>query len=417
MKLINVLVFFYLLSGICIAEQIQPRTIVLLYENREHLAENFFSIDKKGRGFKSKIRKKLLDSLYDSSLVVWEKNEAKLIGTLIPNCREGWCDSYLRKYGPIKDSITIKLLVSILDLTDYRNAEMRKTKKYDINSRYLHPGGRELPSANWVADAINWLIHLCSISSLNQHSDLIKTKLKYCKLNEFDKIHLLVLLKTTDSQRNRLISEMDKFYCPSEETRLREAIKNEKYKLEILKGSKREKQEIKIKTLKDSLLIIKKRVLKLGIENILWIRTRLGDEESEKRLLSLTNSFDYFRWKKLIGPLSLSGSKNGIRSILKAFDKPIITEPIEETAHKKVREGYFVSLRLKMITELSRHFPHIDLFNEEKLILINRSPKYRKVKDEEKYIQDFSKWAKNEFNVNINYKKEKSGPFIDGILN
>lgn len=339
-----------LIASICIAEQLEPSTISYIYTNREHLAKNYCF----GNSFG--VKKSILETYMNDSLKVWQAHEVEIVSSLIPAYFPKNCEELRKRIGSIRDSVSLLVLVSVLDLKDPRPP------------RRQFGNVKNLDAVNWVSSAIDWLVNAGSVPMLNQHSDLIFQKMTNCKQPDFQKAQLLSLISLTDTLKKEAITMAN-----SDQTA----------------DANPEKMAAK-----------------------LWTLARLGDIKAEKKLIEMFTSASTFDGKmKLIDPVSLAGSQDCIKTLLATFDRKIVNQndPV-----KSYFRGYCLSLRGNIIIALARHFPDIDLFTEERLLFYKIKNYDCDTDLQKKYIEDFTLWSKKSHGIEINYTFQNSGPLISG---
>ncbi|MBN1984235.1 MAG: hypothetical protein JW795_22095 [Chitinivibrionales bacterium] len=349
---IQILLLCVCTSAICFAkEQIAPTTIDFLYENRQYLAKNYSFRNSLG------VKSAVLDSLGGDSLKFWKTNQAAIIGSLIPTYYPKNCIEFRKKIGSIRDTTSLKFLITLLDFQDLRSPR-----------RYSSSLSNKQNSVNWANDAAQWLINAAALPLLHTLSDTLQARLDSSDLSPFLKAQLLSLVSLSDSMKAQTIQSLRS--DPTIDSKPENAVTK------------------------------------------MWVLSRLGDQGAEKRLIDLfTNAQSFEERSSLIDAISLAGSKECIKTLVTAFDRKIISQ--SESVSTFYR-GYCLSLRGGILIALARHFPDVELFTENRLFFYKLKNYDCDTVVQKSYLTDFQAWAKKECSVDIRYTFENSGPFISG---
>ncbi len=370
---------------LCFSDQIEPKTLAFIYKNREYFVEHCG----------------LSDSISKQSYKEWKEKSLEIINSMIY--------SSLKSYSKISDSLYLKFLISVLDFPDPRPPEQLVriiTIPYSCDT------------LNWVRDALNFLIHKSAFPVLRKYDDLIKVKLSICERPEERKLQLMALLDLSKKEKRELLLRIDHLEYPPREDSLKNELKRKEklmYKLydknEKAKGLENSKI---MKQIKKELRGIRNTREKTGKETFLWMRARAGEEDATGNLIKIFKTGDFNKKNKEIEALCMVGSDTCIKTLLESFDKRLLS--FQKDQFTGEHTGICYSLRKSMLINLKRNYPYDDFFKQPSKIPQSRSPRsdYFNSEHQEEYAKAFSQWAKQEYNVDINYSYELSGPFSQG---
>ena len=128
MKHTNLFLILSFTSSLCVSKQIEPRTLSFIYKNKEYFIENFG----------------IQDSFSQQSFNDWGKNSAYIISSMVY--------SFIKVHNKMSDSLYLKLLISVLDLPDYRPPIKPQDTTRLAWYVYLTLKSQS-PPLNWVRDA------------------------------------------------------------------------------------------------------------------------------------------------------------------------------------------------------------------------------------------------------------------------
>ena len=378
-------------TALCFSDQIEPKTLSFIYKNREYFLEHCG----------------LSDSISKQSYKEWKEKGPEIISSMIY--------SSLKSYSKISDSLYLKLLISVLDLPDYRPPI--KPKDTTRLARYVYLTLKsQNPPLNWVRDALNFLIHRSALPVLRRYDDLIKIKLSKCEAPEEQKLQLMALLDLSDNEKQELLTRIDLLEYPSREDSLKKELEKEKdIVLELAKKGDPDREEHyqRTKKIEQELRRIRVKREKTGKETFLWMRARAGEEDATGNLIKIFKTGDFNKKNKEIEALCMVGSDTCIKTLLESFDKRLLS--FQKDQFTGEHNGFCYSLRKSMLINLKRNYPYEDIFKPSKTPQ-SRSPRsdYFNSEHQEEYVKAFSQWAKQKYNVDINYSYELSGPFSEG---
>lgn len=340
---------FFLLMYMCTtySEQLEPKTINIIYNNRDYIMKVLTNIEpdypysKKGQ---RKINELKIYQLYNAPLKEWDIQKEDIIPELI---NVSYCFRKYKKRTPfICDTFYTHFLVTLLDLPDSRIKQKKDDKKYKFGIAGYTDGKK----STWVDDAVNILTNETYLATTKSFSNEIQLRLNN---NE-----------NHNTQINNLLSLTD---LP------------EKSKITLLKN--------------DSLA--------------LWARLRMGDtialcgiykEYKNFELYQNRNDFVLNFITPLINDLSFSSKDTCMKMLIYLLDKDI---------HDLHENGECEAPRQKILLNIARNYPDNTLFGPKFEFLYTgiNSICYPEIKKQ--FYKEFREWIKIQFDVTLNATDEQ----------
>jgi hypothetical protein len=356
--------------------------IELIFQNRNYIINNYNHLndgtslsDSQTVPFRY-LKSTKVHNFLDSSFSCWKKNEvmviSEFIGSYIPKANMFYKYQYY-----IQDSITISILISLLDYFDYRPKPLLKDSTSVATWQYLTD--IQKPAPNWVRDALWILTYKTYFCSLSKHSDQIIEHLKECKEPESEKLKLLVLC-------NLPVSIL--------KTK-RDSITNAHIKFKALF----DKLQQDTNSLNQDSLKLVVTALTENEEIPYWVKARLGDDKAKNSIEKglIRNDVDVHGILDYAVAASFYWSDYSKINFLKLFDRDMpICSPDEKYKICK-------SLQDTLLVLLARHHPNEEIFSNS-LSFYRFNADYCKPAAQTPYFVKFTNWMKKKYNVEITYK-------------
>lgn len=338
----------FLLINICIiqSEQLEPKTINIIYNNRDYIMKVLTNImpdypyTKKGQ---RKINELKIFQLKNAPLIEWDKQKENIIPELI---NVSYCFRRYNKVTPfLCDTFYTHFLVSLLDLPDDRKKNNRKFKH--VIAGYSDDNENE---STWVNDAVNILTNETYFTVTKSFSNEIQLRL------------------SNNKNHNKQINNL---LCLTELP--------EKLRISLLKN--------------DSLA--------------LWAKVRLGDSVALDGIFKEYKDFKIYQNRHdfvlkfitpLINNLSFSSRDTCIKMLIFLLDKEIHDIHDNEECE---------SPRQKILLNIARNYPDNILFGS-KFEFLNTGINcicFSEMKRQ--FYKDLKEWIKTQFDISLNASEEQ----------